>query len=470
MFKKDFVSVVFSSKKIQILNLDSEGKKVKKLGMFDLEPGLIVNHQVKNSDLLAKLIADAWKKLGLHEKSVGLVVPEFSTYMKSLKIPKLDLEDLDEAVQWQSRDFLPDGNQEMVMDWQVIEKKTDGYQVLAVAIPQSVLAGYIDAAVKAGLLPLVVETPSLSLVRLVGDNKPSLLVYVSSDETIIILAQGETVLASAVASSNSQNEIFKTAERLILHYSSIKTERVILGGAGLSQQFINSMAEYLKLPVQLFKWQVSGMDENLVQQYLVAISLQLKDPSGPRDTATINLLPPQWEKYYRDILRNWRFWTLTLVASVAVWSCFLSVLVAYMIFGAETQSVSNTKTPSQSEESSGLFDQITKINNLSSEVVSVGDSLISPVKLINLIVDLRPAGVSITQYSVNLEKGTATIHGRASDRNTLIAFRDALTARQEFSEVDLPISSLLLGSDLEYQINITLQNSAKKKSIPKLSI
>ena len=84
MLKKNFVSIVFSANKLQILKLNSSKKKVEKHLTIDIPDGLIVNHKVQDVDILAKLLGQVWKKAGIKEKTVGLVVPEFSTFIKTL--------------------------------------------------------------------------------------------------------------------------------------------------------------------------------------------------------------------------------------------------------------------------------------------------------------------------------------------------------------------------------------------------
>jgi len=108
MFQKKFISIVFTSRKIQYLQLDSSKKTVVKFGSFDIPPGLIVAYQVKDVAVLSQLVAGTYKQLGLKEKAVGIVIPEFSTYTRAFNFPKLEHQELDEAVRWDAADFLPD--------------------------------------------------------------------------------------------------------------------------------------------------------------------------------------------------------------------------------------------------------------------------------------------------------------------------------------------------------------------------
>jgi len=471
VMKKSFVSLVFSSRRMQVIQLDFSQKKVVKYGSFDLKPSLIVNRQVKDPTVLAEIIKSVWSSLGLREKSVGLVVPEFSTYTKSLKLPELEMDELDEAVNWQSQDFLPTGGLGMIMDWQIVEEEADGgYKVLAVAIGQEVLSGYVDAASKAGLYPLVVETPSLSLSRVVPqDETRKLILYVSVEETVIVLVQGKMVVASSVASSNSQNEIIQTAQRMMTHYSEVGVEKVYLGGAGLSQQFMQSLQSSMKLPVAVLDYEVGGLERAQVQEYLVGISLQGKDPAGPEDERTINLLPPAWEKHYKVIMRNVRFWTLTLIASIVIWASFLASLGAYMILSREVQVVETKNKVGETGTGEEVFEEILMINGMIDKVLSVKNDQRSAEELVNKVASFRQGGVRIDEYSVNLEKGYIQIIGKASGRGVLLAYKETLEAEEDFLEVQMPISNLIGEGELDFEMNIIF-SAETEKEVPKLQI
>lgn len=471
VMKKSFVSLVFSSRRMQVIQLDSSQKTVLKHGSFELKQGLIVNRQVKDPAALAEIIKNAWSSLGLREKSVGLVVPEFSTYTKSLKLPELEIDELDEAVNWQSQDFLPTGGAGMIMDWKIVEEEADGsYKVLAVAIGQEVLSGYVDAASKAGLYPLVVETPSLSLSRVVPqDETRKLILYVSVEETVVVLVQGKMIVASSVASSSSQNEIIQTAQRMMTHYSEVEVEKVYLGGAGLSQQFMQSLQGSMKLPVVALDHQVGGLERAQVQEYLVGISLQGKDPVGPEDERTINLLPPAWEKHYKVVMRNIRFWTLTLIASVVIWASFLASFVAYMILSREVQVVETKNMASQDEAGEEVFEEILMINSMIDKVLAVKSDQRSAEELINKIASLKQGGIRIDEYSVNLEKGYIQIIGKASSRGVLLAYKETLESQEDFLEVQMPISNLIGEGELDFEMNIIF-SAETKKVVPKLQV
>ena len=176
MNNNSFVSLYFTSSKLLLLELNSSGKKAQVYAAVDLPEGVIQDHRVRDEKSLSDILKRVWQKLKIKEKSVGIVIPEFSTFTKSINLPKLERDELDEAVKWQAEEYIPLDPAGMSLDWKILSETEEGYRVLLVAVSQDLLNGYVSAVDSAGLIPLVVETPSMSLVRAVGEDVKSKLI------------------------------------------------------------------------------------------------------------------------------------------------------------------------------------------------------------------------------------------------------------------------------------------------------
>ncbi len=467
MFRKEFVSIEFGSKYLKIFKLDSGKKKPVKMSKYEIPAGYIVNYRIQKPNELTLILKKAWKEQKIKEKSVGIVIPEFSTYTKVLILPKLSRSELDEAIRWQSQDFLPVGGSEMIMDWQIIneDKDTLDYQILVAAIEKSVLSSYVEVASRAGLLPLVVETPSLSLTRISdGDDTGKLVIYVSPDETIIVLAEGKKIVASSVASSTSQNEIIQSALRVVNHYKATKITRVVLGGVNLSQEFFNNVANSFKVKVFPLEYKGVSLDSGKLQEYAIALSLQLKNPEQPSDEYSINLLPPVWEKHYRSRLQSIQYWTLSLIISIFIWSYFISVVGVYFALSMKAESLGSSQNVAKTGEAEAVFTNIKDINNIITKASLIGDKTKQPQELINKIESRKVGGISINYYDINFDKSVVSVRGRASDRGTLFAFKQSLEEDADFSEIDLPVSSLVNQTDIEFDLSFGYLPMKEKES------
>lgn len=470
MFRKSFISLVFTSTKLQVLLMDSSKRKVNVFGTYDIPRGIIQNYRVVDVSKLSEFIKNTLKALKINEKKVGIVVPEYSTYTKSLSLPKLTTKDLDEAVRWQIQDVLPDGADDMVSDWQIIEEKDGEYQVLASAIHKEVLSGYVDGVAQAGLFPLVVETPSLSLNRAADQDKTGkLIIYVTSQETVIVISMGERIVATSVASSSSQNDIIQTAKRMLNHYQNINIEKVRVGGAFLAQNFLTALADGLGREIYGLKVEAKDIEPAVAQEYMVAISLQRKDPAIPESESTINLLPPNWAKHYEAQARNIRIWTLSLIGSFIVWACFIMITIAYMLIVTEISNMEKQVIASTNPQMEDIFNRVEKVNNMSAAVESVSGQTVYPEEIINKIAAVKPAEITLTYYNLNLEKGTILLSGHAANRNVLVSFKEAVEKTDGFTDVALPITSYINEQDFDFDMNVVYKSLAPKAA-PKLAI
>jgi len=449
---KPFVSLSFSTNKIQILKLNSGKTKVSNLTTVNIPEGLVTNYRVKDKGKLASFIKGAFSDLKISEKSVGIVVPEFSTFTKLTRIPKLDTKEMDEAVRWQAHEFLPDSSKDMVMDWKIVSTGLSGNQVMIAAIDKELLSGYVDAVGMAGLYPVLVETQSLSLLRVAdGTGIGKLIVYKSTNEVIVTIVYGKSVLGSTVVSASNDDYVFQAVMQMVRYYSKVRIEKIVVAGLGFSQEFYSKVQQSLGVNVEGVQPKLTGITNQQYQEYLIPISLQLEDPLEPKDETTINLLPPAWVRKYSTKKLKLQVWGLMTVGAIVILGCFLAVLLSYMMLNNQLKDL---KTGPSQEEPTGTVNSVVaqtrEVNELANRVSSIDNISVEPQDVINKITAVRPSGIRITRYSIDLDKGGIQLLGVSASRQALIEFKKAIEEYEEFGSVSIPLSSLEAETDIEY--------------------
>lgn len=466
MSKKQFVSIAFFQKKIQVLVLNSEKNQVVKFVNCDIPSDLIINYQVQNQEVLGKILKNIWLQQGFKEKSVGIVVPEFSTFTKLLKLPKLNVDDLDEAVKWQIQDTLPlHTNQEIVVDWKIVSENETEYEILAIVIQKNILSGYVDACGVAGLYPLMVETPSVSLTRIISSEKDAkLIIYSHFGSSILILSEGEKIFGSSIVPSNDQSAIIRTATQILNHFQSIKVKKIKVGGLEFNKNFLSFLSRNYNVPVEWMTiTSVSGLTPGQMQEYLIPLSMQLSQPSEPKSEQSINLLPPSWVQKYQYKKLNLQVWSLTTLSTIVVTSCFLISLVFYLLLTMQarnlpTEQDNNLNLPKQE------IAQVNAINKLSEKVVKIGKASYIPQEIINEITLLKVAGLHIITYQLDFDSGKITVKGSADNRQVLIDFKNALEDDENLEDITIPLSSFEKEDNLEFEITF-LYKSLKETQV-----
>ena len=466
MLKKPFVSLSFSSRRLQILKLDSRKTAIEGFTSIDLPEGMIRNYQIKDKKSLSTLLVNAWQNLQLKEKSVAIVIPEFSTFTKSLIMPQLSVSELDEAVRWQARDFLPSDYQKVVMDWKIVKREDDTIRILVIAVQKELLSVYVDAVGEAGLYPLAVETPSLSLERITdGTEIGRLVIYTNFGEAILAVLQGKEILGSSVVSSTDVRGIVWTAMQMVRHYQNIKIQRIEVGGLEITEEVLSQLREKTKLKVEWIQANIAGLSAEQIQEYLIPISLQFKDPAEPISQETLNLLPSKWVKHYQNKRLKLQVWSLLLVTTLIIIGCFLATLFVYLFLSRQIKILEAAQVDQANSVSEEITAQINSINGISNKTFKIISSSQSTQAVVDKINGLKPQGITISDYQLDFDTGRIVLKGQSVHREILIKFKQALETDEDFGQISMPISNLEQETDLEFELRGYYLKALSKKPI-----
>jgi DNA-binding ferritin-like protein (Dps family) len=466
MFKKSFVSLYFLPGELQIIQLDAGKKKIKKYATIGLPEGLIENYKVTDKKALTKILKSAWKKIQLKEKSIFIVIPEFSTFVKLFELADIEISELHEAVGWQVHEFLPETLKETMMDWKIISRGKKVYQILAVAVNKDILSRYIEAVEDAGLFPLVVEIPSLSLTRIAANDKEaSLVIYLSSKNAVMVILDKDKVLGSSVVQDRDVQDLESTAKRMASHFKNIKITKLMVGGVNIDKSLIEKLSKSFGLRAELLSKSIKGLKEEEIQKYLIPISSQLQEPAEPADPFSLNLLPANLvDKYKRKKLKL-QVWGLTLTITLFVSILFLLTLGIYIFM---TQQISDFKSQntaafqlaSKREEA---MKQVRDINLMVDKVYSIRQADMLPQEVLNDIARSSTGGIAVSDYKIDLDKGIVVLLGTATDRQSLLTFKQNLEGNPKVSQLEIPISSFTEEFNLDFEASFIYSKEPIKK-------
>lgn len=452
MFRKTLVSIYFQKTKIQIVSLSSDKKKIKKYASVDLPDGLVRNNKVQDIDLLAQILSHSFKKVGIGEKSVGLIVPEFATFTKMIFVPNLNITELNEAVSWQTNELFSDTDN-MIIDWKIVGKEENGYSVLVCSIEKEILESYLAACEKAGLFPLVVEIPSVSLVRATQQDKTGkVIMHKHLSEIIIVAAQGGKILGSSIVREGDLEEIEKTILRMSAHFKDINLEKLVLSGEPFDEKAIEKISKSTNLSPSPIDLGVKNIPKDILTEYIVPVSLQLKEFSAPSDPMTINLLPVSLVAKYNKAKTRVQAWGLTLTMTLFVWFTFLMLVGTYFYIAQQIKFQNSQVTTNSAllKEKNQALSKIKEVNITANQVLKVKSISSQTFTAIEAIDSLKPNDISLKTYDLDLDRGEFMINGIAGDRLSLVDFKKRLEDSETFDSVQIPISSLEVEKDLEF--------------------
>jgi len=154
---------------------------------------------------LAKAIRTAMGMAGITAKRVAVALPPQDVLLRAFSIPPIPRSEVDTAVQFEARKYLPFKLDELVWDYTVVPRSDKQVTVIFAAVERAVLVRIQDALRVAGLEPLCLEPCSVSLARAVQQGRQAATeralaaVDIAGDSAhIAIVREGKVYLAREV--------------------------------------------------------------------------------------------------------------------------------------------------------------------------------------------------------------------------------------------------------------------------------
>src|SRR5690606_12190098 len=118
----------------------------------------------------------------------------------------------------------------------------------------------------------------------------------------------------------------------------VDIKKVFVAGEDINQDFISQLKKGLDKEYKLIDIQIKGMSDEMINEYLIPLSLQFKKAVEPSDPSTINLLPAFLVDQYREKRLRLQVWGATLTFTLFTWVTFLAVIAVYLLLSQQIMS------------------------------------------------------------------------------------------------------------------------------------
>ncbi len=149
-------------------------RKVIGYGNLDLDPLKLEESITQETDFLSdniKLLCEE-KIIGhLPGNRVALSVPTSRTFTRSLTLPLGAEENLLEAIQLESEQYIPIAAADLYMDFSIISRGSESLEVLLCAVPKHIVNILVGACQAVRLEPVLVEPAIISLARVIHETE-----------------------------------------------------------------------------------------------------------------------------------------------------------------------------------------------------------------------------------------------------------------------------------------------------------
>lgn len=186
---------------------------------------------------ISSLLKDLLKESNAASKEAVLSVPTGASFITLISLPRVSRKEIDQAVPYEARKYVPIPASEVVLDWDVFESEAgeDTIDVLLVAVPRELVEKFKRVAELTDIHPRALEVEIFSAARsLTGvDPTPTAIINLGHTATTLSLTDRGRVRISHNFGRGSQ-ELTRALERG-LNVSRERAEE-IKRSAGLSEK------------------------------------------------------------------------------------------------------------------------------------------------------------------------------------------------------------------------------------------
>lgn len=195
----------FGSKSILGVDLGTAGIKIAELsdsgGRFDLKNYGIMDFLAKegssqklNDEILISGLKDLVSRTKPSTKDAVASISSFLTFTTVIEMPYLSAKDLEKAIPFEARKYIPLPLSDVVLDWSIINvgdvsSQVTNVEVFLAAVPKSEAERYKNIFASAGLNLKALELENIALIRalLGSDQSPLAIVNLGGRSTSIVI-------------------------------------------------------------------------------------------------------------------------------------------------------------------------------------------------------------------------------------------------------------------------------------------
>ncbi len=198
--KQSFLGIDIGTSSIKVVQMgDDNGRpRLMTYGYVEEKFDIVKSDATAGKEAVISALKSLIKHAGFTSNKAITALPSFTVFSSIISLPLMTRKELNAAVRWEAKKFVPLPIDELVLDWKLIKEnssknpkaQTDqpkNLKVLITAAPKNLVKRYLDIAKGAGLQMINLETEALALERsLIGtDSSPVMIVDIGAVATNI---------------------------------------------------------------------------------------------------------------------------------------------------------------------------------------------------------------------------------------------------------------------------------------------
>jgi type IV pilus assembly protein PilM len=436
---------------IRAVELDSHGNPLK-MAEVQIPPNVISNSDIIDPQVFSDKVVELVKKGKINTPYVAVCFPEVFAYTRGHMIPVIPIEEINEAVSWQTKNLFPFPPEDLYFDWKIMQKNEKEYQLAVVAIQKVLLDQFVKALQSAGLKPLRFEPDAAALSRLLKLNikEHALMIDIHPQGAYVTLVEGDKSLFTTAVQYNPGDlpEAFlKSIDQSLIEINSYYKDKgildekstvvVVTGDLG-SENWVAHLKTILPYNVQMLTTKLPNHTYN--KAYAAAVS----GIAPPLDELSINLMPTELQKKY-DLQRSEQYVNALLLRIIIfmVFMCIFSGLTLVLTTWQKQLTDNQIKMmESQMRVRPKGVENVLQLNAQAKTITELSKSRITPKDKFASIYEMVPAGITLTLIDYDDRRMQFKLSGVSDTRESLISFKGILEKSKFFTKIDLPLGTL----------------------------
>jgi type IV pilus assembly protein PilM len=442
-----------------------KGRRAEAAMGLPLEPGIVHDGVVIDTASVSRRIVELLSAQGIGEKKVVVSISGIHSVYRTVTIPKLPKNLLNEAALREAERAMPVPLNELYLSWQAIPISATETTLCIVGLPRNTVDAMLDTLSQAGLQPEAVDVRPLAIAR-VADERNAIIMNVQQNgfDIVVMVDSIPELLRSLPFPTSAESVADKISaakeelERTVAFHNSSHGANPITNStaafiSGELGEMLAGTIEYRVKPLPQLLSYSGGLNPN---EYATNIGLALKSMRADSNQTQVNInaLPQTYLPKPFPILQ-FASWAFILVAIAAILVLAVSTMRAFsqtQLLQAQVNSAQAAieKQQGAEEEISKLQTKITGAENTlgrfklpldyaEEQRAKVNGDLSRATSLLPGIIDVitieYKEEIKETSEGANEKTNTLIITGIAPDETTIVDYARELRNSGQFSEV-----------------------------------
>lgn len=234
---------------IKAVWLDRSGQhdSVASFGSVPLPLGNVVDGEIMNPEAVKSAVKNLMEKAGpkkIKTQKVICSLPETKAFLRIIALPKMDEEEVREAIKWEIEANIPLTLDQVYYDWQILDLNLTGEKgkmsVLVVAVARSVVDQFEEVLENAGLEVIGLETESIAQARSLlaekDEKSTTLIVDIGDRRTSFLIAIGSTPCFTSSVPLSSQMVTEAISKELKISFEEAEAMKIKHGLGSLAMK------------------------------------------------------------------------------------------------------------------------------------------------------------------------------------------------------------------------------------------